>query len=61
MPLVVGCLKGNFVVAVKGSFAVVAAVLSDDKGNIVGAATQKLLSTDVLQGKPMQRCSLLVW
>jgi hypothetical protein len=47
----VGCVKGNFDVTVKGSFAVAAVVISDDMGNIIGAATQKLISIDVLQGE----------
>jgi hypothetical protein len=47
----VGCVKGNFDVAVKGSFAVAAVVISDDMGNIIGATTQKLIYTDVLQGE----------
>ncbi|XP_059436361.1 uncharacterized protein LOC132169326 [Corylus avellana] len=51
VPPVVGYVKGNFDVAVKGSFAVVAAVISDDMRNIISVATQKLNSTDVLQGE----------
>jgi hypothetical protein len=47
----VGCVKANFDVAVKNSFAMAAAVLSDDLGNIVVAASQKLVSTNVLQGE----------
>jgi hypothetical protein len=46
-----GCVKANFDVAVKNSFAMAAAVLSDDLGNIVVAASQKLVSTNVLQGE----------
>jgi hypothetical protein len=50
-PPVAGWIKGNFDVAVRGSFAVAAAVLSDDSGTIIAATTQKLVSTDVLQGE----------
>jgi hypothetical protein len=35
----VGCVKVNFDVAVKNSFAMAAIVLSDDLGNIVVAAS----------------------
>jgi hypothetical protein len=51
VPPDVGWLKANFDVAVKDSFAVAAAVLSDDQRNIFAAATQRLFSTDVLQGE----------
>ena len=46
-----GSVKGNFDVAVRGDFAVAAAVLSDHTGEIIYACTQKLLSTDVLSGE----------
>jgi hypothetical protein len=46
-----GCVKGNFDVAVRDSFAVVAAVISDSSSNIIMAATQKLLLTDPLIGE----------
>ncbi|XP_059436414.1 disease resistance protein RPM1-like [Corylus avellana] len=45
-----GSFKGNFDVAVKGNWAVVAAMIMDCSGNIVLAATQKLHSSDVLLG-----------
>jgi hypothetical protein len=51
MPPIIGWIKGNFDVAVRGSFAVAVAVLSDENGTIFAAATQKLVSTDVLQGE----------
>jgi hypothetical protein len=50
-PPAVGWFKANFDVAVTHSFAVAAAVLSDDSGNIIAAASQKLVSRDVLQGE----------
>jgi hypothetical protein len=50
-PPVAGWIKGNFDVTVRGSFAVTAAVLSDENGTIFAAATQKLVSIDVLQGE----------
>jgi hypothetical protein len=46
-------IKGNFDVAIRGSFAVVAAVLSDDMGDIVAAATQRLTCTEALQGEAL--------
>ena len=46
-------VKGNFDVAVKGSFVVAAAIISDERGDIVGAATQKLHCTDALQGEAL--------
>jgi hypothetical protein len=49
----VGWIKGNFDVAVRGSFAMATAVLSDDKGTIVVAATQRLNCTDALQGEAL--------
>jgi hypothetical protein len=51
LPPAVGWVKVNFEVAVKGSFAVAATVISDERGDIVGAATQKLHCTDALQGE----------
>ena len=51
MALAAGWIKGNFDVAVRGSYLVAAAVLSDDKGAIAGAATQRLNCTDTLQGE----------
>ncbi|XP_059440565.1 uncharacterized protein LOC132173020 [Corylus avellana] len=53
IPPAAGWIKGNFDVAVKGSFAVAAAVLSDEKGAIVGAATQRLNCPDALQGEAL--------
>jgi hypothetical protein len=50
-PLVAGWIKWNFDVVVSGSFAVAAAVLSDENGTIFATATQKLVYTDVLQGE----------
>jgi hypothetical protein len=50
-PLRLGCVKGNFDVAVRDSFDVVAAVISDSSGNIIMVATQKLLLTDPLIGE----------
>jgi hypothetical protein len=50
-PPPVGHIKGNFDVAVQGSFAVAAAVISDELGNIILAATKKLFSTDALSGE----------
>jgi hypothetical protein len=44
-------VKGNFDVAEKDSYDVAAAVISNDRGDIVGAATQKLQCTDALQGE----------
>jgi hypothetical protein len=44
-------IKGNFDVAVRDSFAVAAAVISDSSGNIITAATQQLHSTDILVGE----------
>jgi hypothetical protein len=43
-----GCIKGNFDVAIHGNFAVVAAVISDENGNIILAITQKLTYSDAL-------------
>ena len=49
-----GWIKGNFDVAVRGSFVVAAAaVLSDENGAIVAAATQRLNCTDALQGEAL--------
>jgi hypothetical protein len=50
---VAGWFKGNFDVAVRGSFAVAAAVLSDDKGDIVAAATQRLNCIEALHGEAL--------
>jgi hypothetical protein len=44
-------IKGNFDVTVKGSFAVAATVLSDERGAIVGATMMKLHCPDALQGE----------
>jgi hypothetical protein len=46
-------IKGNFDVAIRGSLAVAAAVISDDSGNIISAATMKLYSLDALQGEAL--------
>jgi hypothetical protein len=51
MPPSAGHFKCNFDVAVRSSFAVAAAVISDESGNIVLAATQRILSLDALQGE----------
>jgi exonuclease III len=51
LPPCVGSVKGNFDVAIKGNFAVAAAVLSDSSGEIFAAATLKLHSFDVLLGE----------
>jgi hypothetical protein len=48
-----GWIKGNFDVAVRGSFAMAAVVLSDEKGTIVAAATQRLNCTDAFQGEAL--------
>ncbi|XP_059451038.1 uncharacterized protein LOC132181824 [Corylus avellana] len=53
IPPLVGCLKGNFDVAIKGNFAVAAAVISDSSGEILAAATLKLHSSDALLGEAM--------
>jgi hypothetical protein len=47
----VGSHKGNFDVAVRGSFSVAAGVLSDDSGNIIMAVTHQLPSLDALAGE----------
>jgi hypothetical protein len=49
--LAAGWIKGNFDVAVKGSFAVATAVPSDERGAIVGATMLKLHCPDAPQGK----------
>jgi hypothetical protein len=46
-----GWLKGNFDVAVRGTFSVAAGVISDNSGNIIMAVTHKLPSTDALAGE----------
>ena len=46
-----GSVKGNFDVAVRRYFAVMAAILSDPSGEIIFAATQKLFSFDVFSGE----------
>jgi hypothetical protein len=50
-PPLMGSVKGNFDVAVRNSFVVPAAVISDSSGNIVLAAMHKLPSIDFLQGE----------
>jgi hypothetical protein len=40
-------------VAVRGSFVVAAAVISDAMGNVILAATQELHGTDSLQGEAL--------
>jgi hypothetical protein len=47
----VGWIKANFDVTVKHSYAVAAAILSDDFGNIIATASHKLVSTNALQGE----------
>jgi len=44
----VGDIKGNFDAAVRDSFAVTGAIISDSSDNIIMAATQRLYSTDIL-------------
>ena len=51
LPPAFGWLKGNFDVAVRGSFSVAAGVISDASGNIIMAGTHKLYSTDALAGE----------
>ena len=53
MPSAAGWVKGNFDVAVNDYYSVAAAVISNDRGDIVGAATQKLHCTDALQGEAL--------
>lgn len=50
-PPPLGSLKGNFDVALQGTFSVVAAVISDVLGNIIMAATHKLHSSYALIGE----------
>jgi hypothetical protein len=50
-PPLQGSVKGYFDVAVRGNFAVAAAVFSDHLGEIIYARTQKLFSSDVLLGE----------
>jgi hypothetical protein len=47
-PLGVDGIKGNFDVAVRDSFAIAVAVISDSSSNIIMVATQRLHSTDIL-------------
>ena len=49
LPPCLGMIKGNFDVAVRDSFEVAAAVVSDTSGNVILAATLKLFGSDVLQ------------
>jgi hypothetical protein len=51
LPPAKGWVKLNFDVAVKDSFSVAAAVVSDENGDILNAATQKLHGSDALQGE----------
>jgi hypothetical protein len=51
LPPAKGWVKLNFDVAVKGSFSVAATVVSDEKGDVLNAATQKLHGSDALQGE----------
>jgi hypothetical protein len=57
-----GFVKGNFNVVVRDSFAVAAAVIIDDLGNIILAASQKLKSCNVsvLQGEVLAAL-FVVW
>jgi hypothetical protein len=50
-PPLLGSFKGNFNVAIKGSFSVAAATISDSSGSIILAATEHLYSSDVLLGE----------
>jgi hypothetical protein len=51
IPPLPGSFKANFDVAVRDSFSVAAAVISDSSGDIIFAATSKLLGTDALMGE----------
>jgi hypothetical protein len=51
LPPCVGCLKGNFDVAICENFAVAVAVICDSSGEVILAATKRLSSTDVLMGE----------
>ena len=50
-PPLPGAVKGNFDVAIKEDFAVMAAVVSDSLGNIILAATRKLYFTGAVKGE----------
>jgi hypothetical protein len=51
LPPAYGWLKGNFDVAVRGTFSVAVGVISDAFGNIIMADSHKLSSTDALAGE----------
>jgi hypothetical protein len=53
MPPPPGRLEVNFDVAIRKSFAVAAAVLSDDQGEILSAIVECLPSQDVSAGEPL--------
>jgi hypothetical protein len=53
VPLVVGWIKGNSDVAVKGSFKIAVAVISNKSESIIRAATQKLHSSNAMQGEAL--------
>ena len=53
LPPAAGWVKGNFDVAVKDSYAVAAVMISNDRGDIVGATTQKLQCIEALQGEAL--------
>jgi hypothetical protein len=50
-PPLLGSFKGNFDVAIRGSFSIAAATIFDSSGSIILAATQHLYSSDVLLGE----------
>ena len=50
-PPLPGTTKANFGVALSLDFAMVATVVNDSNGNIIGAATKKILSKDVALGE----------
>jgi hypothetical protein len=57
LPSCLGRIKGNFDVAVRDSFAIVAAVVSNSSGSVILAATLKLVGSNVLQGYRSYCCS----
>jgi hypothetical protein len=50
-PPLLGTTKANFDVALSLDFAMVAMVVSDSNGNIIEAATKKILTKDVALGE----------
>ncbi|GLT65295.1 hypothetical protein SLA2020_377340 [Shorea laevis] len=53
LPPCEGSFKCNFDVVVRNSFTVAAIVITDDRGNIVMATSQKLFTLDALQGEAL--------